>query len=79
MKSEFEQYIISILDDPREGVVEVVSYTMHEMRWEVVRSEVASRLSDSLRDVSYRRLYEAILDSFSDSWRDRDLYARYGA
>ncbi len=67
-----------MLDVLDEGVVEVVSYTMHEMRWEGVKSEVASRLSGPLDNISYRRLYEAILDAFSDSWPDRDLYARYG-
>lgn len=66
-----------MLDFIKEGVVEIVSYVMHEMKWEAVKQEVESRLSGPMSNVSDRRLYEAILEAFSDSWRDRDLYVRF--
>lgn len=76
-RKEFEEELVSLLDSVREGVVELVSFTMHELRWNAVERELRRRLSCPGGNISYPRLYEAMLDSFSDSWGDRDLYSRF--
>ncbi|MGW6565723.1 hypothetical protein [Streptomyces sp. NPDC054975] len=76
-RGRFESQMIALIDSPEEGVVEMVSFLMHELRWEVVRDAVRERIGHPRGNVSNIRLYEAMLDSFSDSWRDRDLYARF--
>ncbi|AQY20212.1 hypothetical protein T261_00626 [Streptomyces lydicus] len=78
LRPQFETELISLIDSPGEGVVELVSFAMHELRWPAVEAAIRSRISDPGRNVSDRRLHEAMLDAFSDAWRDRDLYARFG-
>ncbi|SCE49871.1 hypothetical protein GA0115240_17044 [Streptomyces sp. DvalAA-14] len=63
-RNEFEAELISLLDSVKEGVVELVSFTMHELRWNAVHEELQRRLSPPGDNISYRRLYEAMLDSF---------------
>jgi hypothetical protein len=77
LRGQFETEIVSLLDTIEEGVIELISYAMHELRWESVRQEIERRLASPTSDVSARRHYEAMLDAFSDSWRDRDLYGRF--
>ncbi|MBA2808503.1 hypothetical protein E0500_014115 [Streptomyces sp. KM273126] len=76
-RGEFETRMIALIDSPKEGVVEIISFLMHELRWEAVREAVGERIDHPRGNVSNIRLYEAMLDSFSDSWRDRDLYVRF--
>ncbi|MEK2477986.1 MULTISPECIES: hypothetical protein [Streptomyces] len=76
---QFEAELVALIDSMREGVVELVSFVMHELRWPAVEEAISRRISAPLRDVSHLRLYEAMLEAFSDSWRDRDLYARFEA
>ncbi|MET9566273.1 hypothetical protein [Streptomyces tauricus] len=76
-KKGFEDEIISLIDSPVEGVVELVSFLMHELRWPGVQEAIKDRVLYPKGDVSNIRLYEAMLDSFSDAWRDRDLYTRF--
>ncbi|MFD0294911.1 hypothetical protein [Streptomyces sp. NPDC127118] len=76
-RGQFESQLIALIDSPEEGVVEVVSFLMHVLRWEAVREAVEERVNYPRGNVSSIRLYEAMLDSFSDFWRDRDLYARF--
>jgi hypothetical protein len=78
LKAQFETKILSLLDTLDEGVVELVSFVMHELRWSPVKEEIERRLENPTGDVSDRRHYEAMLDAFHDSWRDRDLYKRFG-
>lgn len=77
LRPQFETELISLIDSIREGVVELVSFVMHELRWQAVEEAIRSRASDPRANVSDLRLYEAMLDAFSDSWRDRDLYVRF--
>ncbi|MEU6331941.1 hypothetical protein ABZ851_32510 [Streptomyces sp. NPDC047049] len=77
LRDRFEAEIVSLLDSPAEGVVELVSFVMHELRWPPVKAEIERRLAHPTGDVSSRRHYEAMLDAFHDSWRDRDLYRRH--
>lgn len=77
MRGKFESEMIALIDSPREGVVELVSFVMHELRWEAIREAVNERISHPRGNVSNIRLYEAMLDAFSDTWRDRDLYTRF--
>ena len=76
-RREFEKVLVSVIDSLGEGAVELISFTMHELRWKAVEEAVTERMSDPGRNVSDRRLYEAMADAFSDAWRDRDLYARF--
>ncbi|GLX09005.1 hypothetical protein Misp03_59310 [Microbispora sp. NBRC 16548] len=76
-RGRFESEVIALIDSPREGVVELVSFLMHELRWEAIREAVSEGISHPRGDISNIRLYEAMLDAFSDSWRDRDLYRRF--
>lgn len=73
----FEGELISLIDSPVEGVVELVSFLMYELRWEAVQEAVREEVDRPGVNVSNIRLFEAMLDSFSDTWGDRDLYARY--
>ncbi|QHC23094.1 hypothetical protein [Streptomyces sp. GS7] len=77
LRGRFEDEIVSLLDSPVEGVVELVSFVMHELRWPAVEQAIRNRLSTPGRNVSHFRLHEAMLDAFSDSWGERDLYARF--
>lgn len=77
LRRQFEDELIALLDYPKEGVVELISFVMHELRWKAVEVEVDSRILHPIGNVSNLRLYEAIKDAFSDSWRDRDLYSRF--
>ena len=77
LRGEFTNQMIALIDSPKEGVVEIVSFPMHVLRWEAVREAVEERIIHPRGNVSNIRLYEAMLDAFSDSWRDRDLYARF--
>ncbi|TBO56554.1 hypothetical protein EYS09_27370 [Streptomyces kasugaensis] len=79
LRPQFETELVSLLDSMREGVVELISFTMHELRWPAVAEAIASRISAPGGNVSHLRLHEAMLDAFSDFWRDRDLYARFQA
>ncbi|MET7296253.1 hypothetical protein ABZS79_29770 [Streptomyces griseoloalbus] len=77
LRGQFESRMIALIDSPQEGVVEIVSFLMHVLRWEAVREEVEERIRNPRGDVSNLRLHEAMLDAFSDSWRDRDLFTRF--
>ncbi|WP_217235078.1 hypothetical protein [Streptomyces sp. AC555_RSS877] len=77
LRAQFESRVINLIDSPEEGVVEIVSFLMHVLRWEAVREAVEERIGNPRGNVSNIRLYEAMLDAFSDSWRDRDLFARF--
>lgn len=77
LRGEFESRVIALIDFPKEGVVEMVSFLMYVLRWGAVREAVEERIRHPRGDVSNIRLYEAMLDAFSDSWRDRDLFARF--
>ncbi|MBE9498789.1 hypothetical protein [Streptomyces qinglanensis] len=77
LKDWLESQVISLIDSPREGVVELVSFLMHDLHWEAVREAIIERVRHPKGDVSNIRLHEAMLDAFSDSWRDRDLYTRF--
>ncbi|MEI8411025.1 MULTISPECIES: hypothetical protein [unclassified Kribbella] len=57
-------------------MIELVSFLMHELRWPAVELAIREGLAGP-PDVSTVRHYSAMLDSFSDAWRDRDLYARF--
>ncbi|MEU3206552.1 hypothetical protein ABZ702_22315 [Streptomyces cyaneofuscatus] len=76
-RARFQSYMIALIDSPQEGVVETISFLMHVLRWPAVREAVEERLKHPRGNVSNIRLYEAMLDAFSDSWRDRDLFARF--
>ncbi|GHE54163.1 hypothetical protein [Streptomyces capitiformicae] len=76
-REAFEEVLVSVIESLGEGAVELISFTMHELRWQAVEEAVTARVSAPGRNVSDLRLYEAMLDAFSDSWRDRDLYARF--
>lgn len=76
-RGNFEVCLIDLVNSPREGAVEIVSFLMHTLRWETVRDAIEERIRHPRGDISNLRLHEAMLDSFSDSWRDRDLFARF--
>ncbi|MEU7153114.1 hypothetical protein AB0B79_27220 [Streptomyces sp. NPDC039022] len=78
-RQELETELISLLDPAREGIVELVAFTMHELRWPRIEQEIRRRITEHTGNVSDIRLYEAMLDAFSDSWRDRDLYERFSS
>ncbi|MEW1658033.1 hypothetical protein [Streptomyces sp. NPDC093707] len=77
LRPQFESELVSLLDSIKEGVIEVVSYAMHELRWPAVERAIREKISVPGVDVSDVRLYGVMLEAFSDSWRDRDLYGRF--
>ncbi|WP_143734789.1 hypothetical protein [Microbispora rosea] len=77
LRPQFETELTTLIDSIREGVVELVSFVMYELRWPVIEEAIRSRISEPRRNVSDLRLYEAMLEAFSDSWRDRDLYRKF--
>ncbi|WP_145807015.1 hypothetical protein [Kribbella amoyensis] len=77
LRGQAEGRLIALLESPQDGVVELLSFLMHVLRWEAVQEAVGNRLTSPRGDVSHIRLSEAIWDSFSDTWRDRDLFRRF--
>lgn len=77
LRPQFENELISLIDPIKEGVVELISFVMHELRWPKIEEAIRDKMRDPERNVSDFRHYEAMLDGFSDSWRDRDLYVRF--
>jgi len=69
IEAYFEQIVRSIDIDS----VEVLQYCMHGLRWEGLRVLGSSLLREGCSP-ERRRLYERFLESFSDSWPERDLY-----
>ncbi len=58
--------------------VEVLQYCMHTLRWAEVEKYARSRLASETA-IGKQRLYERLIESFSDVWPERDLYSRYDA
>lgn len=68
--------LADLVEVPREGSTEIISFTMHTLRWR----EVYRRIMECMRrpkNPSHIRLYEAMLASYEDNWADRDLYRKY--
>ncbi|GAB2573344.1 hypothetical protein [Kribbella endophytica] len=75
---EFEQTLVAMVQHPTiHGATELVSFTMHVLRWPAVQDEIERQLNNTSRNVSDRRLHGAMLNSYSDSWRDKDMYVRF--
>lgn len=56
--------------------VEILQFCMHALRWAEVEEYARRRLAAETF-VGKRRLYERLIESFSDAWPERELYARY--
>ncbi|MGC4944425.1 hypothetical protein [Kribbella sp. DT2] len=77
-REDFERILLAIVRNLTiGGATELISFTMHELRWPIVKDEIELQLNNTTRNVSDRRLHEAMLDSFSNSWRDSDMYLRF--
>ncbi|MFI5732244.1 hypothetical protein ACIA49_19125 [Kribbella sp. NPDC051587] len=75
-RPRFESVLISLLNPIKGGTTELITYLMHDLRWSVVQNAIARHLATPA-NVSYPRQYAAMLDAFTDTWRDRDMYRRY--
>ncbi len=77
-QGEFERTLVAMVRNPTiSGATELVSFTMHVLRWPAVQEEIERQLNNTRRNVSDWRLHRAMLDSYSDSWRDKDMYVRF--
>jgi hypothetical protein len=56
--------------------VEILQYCMHALRWNEVH-QIADELASTEKNVGRRRLYDRLLESFQDDWREKDLFRRY--
>lgn len=74
--AEVESRALYSLPHLPSGAADLISYLMHTLRLNVVRSEAARLLAAaSAPDVGDE--FARILDSFHGGWEDRDLYERY--
>ena len=79
---EFEEALNALLDRDPIGAYEVIGFTMHALRWKVVKAHVeAVRNRDvgtsAIRAAMRRSNYDRLLTAFTDNWEDRDLYEYY--
>jgi hypothetical protein len=81
-RAEFEPILFDLLERNPDGTSEIISFTMHSLRWESVKDYV-EQVRD--RDVEpsppraelRRRNYDRLLTSFDDDWDEADLYEYY--
>lgn len=55
---------------------ELISFCMHELRWQGVRDAVLQRSRDAI-DPRNQRVLSLIVKSFDDDWSERELYSYY--
>lgn len=58
------------------GIVELLEYTMHKLRWVEIEHELNS-INMEASDLSERRSARRVLGAFRDDWADGDIYAAY--
>lgn len=63
-----------ILGQP--GIVEMLEYTMHVLRWPEIQQSLLLLDSDGT-DLRVRRSAQRVLDSYRDDWPNADIYAKY--
>ncbi|MCC2317036.1 hypothetical protein [Cellulomonas chengniuliangii] len=63
-----------ILGEP--GIVELLEFCMHELRWPEIRSALASLDVDGT-DWRVRRSAQRVLDAHNDAWENAEIYAKY--
>ncbi|MFC4036100.1 hypothetical protein ACFO3J_32305 [Streptomyces polygonati] len=56
--------------------LEILQYCMHDLRWSEVSDHAVILLRQEER-VGRHRLYERLLESFDDSWPEREFFRRY--
>jgi hypothetical protein len=74
-KNEFIDSFIHIIQDP-EGTLEVVMYSMRELKWKEVYDATLKEYTDS-NDIRTKAVLEDVLDVFEDEWDGSDLYDYY--
>ena len=55
---------------------ELISFCMHELRWEPVRQAI-EQLMRHATDPRNQRVLRLIVESFDDQWDERQLYSYY--
>ncbi|WP_328544367.1 hypothetical protein [Streptomyces europaeiscabiei] len=51
-RDAFEEVLVSVIDSLGDGAVELISFCMHELRWQAVKEAVTARIFDPRRNVS---------------------------
>ena len=80
---EFLSVLLSLLDPaPKElqlgqpGIVEILEYSMHRLRWPEVREAIQGIASTSV-DWRVRRAAERVLEAYEDEWPGGEIYEAY--
>ena len=67
---------VELLNDPDFEACELISFCMHELRWERIREE-AERLLDNTDDFRVKVVMADVVEAFGDEWSGRDVYVYY--
>ncbi|MFI8085386.1 hypothetical protein ACIF6L_31925 [Kitasatospora sp. NPDC086009] len=75
-RQEISERIFALLQEIDTWSLEVLQYCMHDLRWNEVLYE-AENLIRQEKDLWRHRLYERLIESFDDSWPEREFFRRY--
>jgi hypothetical protein len=69
-------FLVEIIDTSPDGVVQILEFTMHTLRWEGVRRALEN-LQNTTTNWNEQRTAERILEAWEDDWGDAELYDYY--
>lgn len=75
---EFVDGFIEILKDAKKGPSELVSFCVHELRWNDLRSRLLEWMKTE-RSERVRPVLRDVLEAFEDDWRDADMFRHFSA
>jgi hypothetical protein len=75
-RADLEPVLIEIIDTSPDGVVQILEFTMHTLRWDGVQRALEN-LRDTTPSWNEKRSAERILEAWDDDWEDADLYDYY--
>lgn len=76
LKSKLAKSFIKIINDHRNGPLEIVMFAMRELRWEEVMMAALERKRTSTDPRVWTGMND-VLDVYEDDWEDADMYEYY--
>lgn len=75
-RNVLSQCFIDIVNDYRNGPLEIVVFSMRELQWDEVKDAASSRMQIS-DDPRVQSAMNDVLAVYKDEWEDADLYKYY--
>ena len=75
-RADLEPVLMEIVGTSPDGVVQILEFTMHTLRWDGVHRALEN-LRDTTPNWNEKRTAERILEAWEDDWEDADLYDYY--